>query len=210
MAAEESVFFVREATVAELGRIPRRGSTPLFEHSVSGHPNDNVHEPVLNFDQAKTCFVFISHRWLRAANGPAGHPDDTLNRKCKMILAALRSLKNGPSAVVPEGFEFALWIDYSCLDQDSPGVALKLVRTMVDIMQCCDLVLTPVVDENHTDWDFPRPLPPGGWLQAYQAEEWIKYLSRAWCRVEMMVRVFDVCARVLASRRTPFLSSWPC
>ena len=66
-AAEESesVFFARDDA--------RWGSNPSFEHPMSGHPNDNVHEAVQNFDPTKTCFAFISHRWLRAASGC---PDD--------------------------------------------------------------------------------------------------------------------------------------
>ena len=126
-AAEESdsVFFVRETTLAKLGRIPRRCSDPSFEN---GHPNDNVHEAVQNFDPTKTCFASFSYWWLRAASGC---PHDAQNRQCKLILAAARSLRRGPTVVVPEGFEFALWIDYGCLDQDCPGVASQLVSAKI-------------------------------------------------------------------------------
>ena len=63
-AAEESgsVFFVRETTLAKLRRIPRPGSNASFEHPMSRHPSDNVHEAVQYLDPTKTCFVFISCR----------------------------------------------------------------------------------------------------------------------------------------------------
>ena len=70
-----------------------------------------------SFETSSTCFVFISHRWLRSAAGPEAHPDDAQDHKCTLILAALQRLR-GVRSPVPADFEFALWIDFSCIDQD--------------------------------------------------------------------------------------------
>jgi hypothetical protein len=106
--------FVRESVLRRLNRIPRKGSDQSFRDPVTGLPNDNVHEPLERFDGSKTCFVFISHLWLRA-----GHPDTVDNQMCKLILSAFSGLRGPHSAPVPEDFEFAVWIDFSCLDQDT-------------------------------------------------------------------------------------------
>jgi hypothetical protein len=116
MAEKEArqTCFVRESELRRLNRIPRRGSDQSFRDPVTGLPNDNVHEPMERFDGSKTCFVFISHLWLRA-----GHPDTVDNQMCKLILSAFSGLRGPHSAPVPEDFEFAVWIDFSCLDQDT-------------------------------------------------------------------------------------------
>ena len=151
----------------------------------------------LRQSESKICYVFVSHRWLRPASGAAGLPDDEEDSKCWLILQALEKLR-GPRAPVPEDVDFALWIDWSCLDQDNPHVANELNTTMRSIMECCDLVLTPVVDPDYKNIRFKNPdynlgaheeeeLPEDGWLEGYRARAWVDYLDRAWCRVEMML-----------------------
>ena len=109
-------MFLPEAPLRELGRIPRRGSNADFVHPITGRPNDNIHLPFASFDASKTCFVFVSHRWIRPGMGAAGLPDDDSNSKFKLILAALDRLR-GPNAPVPENFQFAVWLDFGCIDQ---------------------------------------------------------------------------------------------
>jgi hypothetical protein len=77
------------------------------------------------------------------------------------------------------------------LDQDG-APADELEKNMQQIIRSCYLVVTPVVDETHADWDYVMDangeLPSdGGWLAAYQSASWLDYLSRGWCRVEMMI-----------------------
>ena len=45
------------------GSLPRFGSQPSFVHPVTGEPNANLCQPREEFDEARTFFVFISHRW---------------------------------------------------------------------------------------------------------------------------------------------------
>ena len=179
LAQLPNVYFVPEAALKRLKYLPRRGCNERFVHEVTGRGNDTVHQPIAFFEGKKVCFVFISHRWLRPGNGARGTPDDDDNSKCKLILAALEKLR-GPNAPVPEDVEFAIWLDYSCMDQDAaPGSELQELHSIV---AACDLMLTPIVDKDHTKWDFPTPLPPAGWLEAYKAPAWEEYWSRGWVR----------------------------
>ncbi len=111
--------FVRESVLRRLNRIPRRGSDQNFRDPVTGLLNDNVHEPLEKFDGTKTCFVFISHLWLRPVAGKAAHPHNVDHQMCKLILSTFSRLRGAHSAPVPEDFEFAVWIDFSCTDQDT-------------------------------------------------------------------------------------------
>ena len=111
--------FLTLADLIEYGMLPRFGSEEGFVHPVTGQPNANLCRPRESFDASKTIFIFVSHRWLRPSWDPpsAGHPDDAENRKYKLILAALEKLR-GKNAPIPEGMEVAIWIDFSCIDQD--------------------------------------------------------------------------------------------
>jgi hypothetical protein len=100
------IFFVREAKLKEIGRIPRRGSDSSFKHPVTGLTNENVCEAVEDFDSGHTCFVFVSHRLLRPEMGAAA-PDDAYNSKLKLILKVFEKLR-GANAPVPEHFDFAV------------------------------------------------------------------------------------------------------
>ena len=178
-SAMPNVYFVPEADLKDLKYLPRRGCNEDFVHKVTGRGNNTVHQPVAFFEGRKVCFVFISHRWLRPGNGARGTPDDDDNSKCKLILAALEELR-GPNAPVPEDVEFAIWLDYSCMDQDAaPGSELQELHSIV---AACDLMLTPIVDKDHTKWEAPTPLPVAGWLEAYKAPAWEEYWSRGWVR----------------------------
>ena len=95
-------------------------------HPVTGQKNANVALHYAAFDPEKTCFVFVSHRWLRAMMGDGGHPDDAEGVKRELVIMVLEKLR-GPRAEVPEDMEFALWVDNGCIDQDAadPGGELK-------------------------------------------------------------------------------------
>jgi hypothetical protein len=107
---------------------------------------------------------------------------------------------------VPEDYEFAVWIDFRCLGQDKVS-GEELNAAMVQIMQYCDLVLTPVVDADYTK--FSRPMVASlnatqqgrtsagyredisfgrfkrGQLDVFEEAGWQEYFKRAWCRIEM-------------------------
>jgi hypothetical protein len=197
--------FVRESELRRLNRIPRRGSDQGFLDPVTGLPNDNVHEPLEKFDGSKTCFVFISHLWLRPGAGPDAHPDNVDHQMCKLILSAFDRLRGPHSSPVPEDIEFAVYIDFSCLDQDT-AVTCTTLGTIECIVpgpvtlaiQQCDLFLIPVVDPDYLKWSRPmmvaaengqdssiNPLK-NGQLEAFEPAGWQDYLERAWCRWEMM------------------------
>ena len=137
--------FVPEAVIMESSVFPRGGTMPDFEHPVTGQPNVNVAKPYALFDHANTCFVFLSHRWLRPKHGAAGHPDDAMAHKLDLIKQALPVMR-GPQKEVPEDMEFAIWSDFACIDQDDGDPAAQLNTTMLMLMAHCDVVLIPVVD----------------------------------------------------------------
>ena len=114
--ADSISMFLPEAALRQCGHIPRRGCNPDFVHEITGLRNENICKKHKDFNASKTCFVFISHRWLRPGNGARGHPDDDSNSKFKVILKALDKLR-GPYAPVPEHFQFAVWLDFGCIDQ---------------------------------------------------------------------------------------------
>jgi hypothetical protein len=86
---------IQSQLLRRLNRFPRRGSDQIFRDPVTCLPNDNVHEPLEKFDGSKTCFVFISHLWLRPGADPvqggargagveaAAHPDNVDHQMCK-------------------------------------------------------------------------------------------------------------------------------
>jgi hypothetical protein len=129
----ELICFVPEATLHRLQRIPRRGSDADYTHALTGHPNDNVHQPLSSFDKDETCFVFISHRWLRPGDRLNGHPDNDEDDKCRLILQALSKLR-GEKSPVPAGVQFAVWIEYAAAS--AHNLTLTLTRPSGSSVHC--------------------------------------------------------------------------
>ncbi len=181
--------FVPIADLEAHGTFPRCGSDPTYVHAATGLGNANLQRPASSFDASCTCFVFVSHRWIRPGDRATGHPDDAEQSKFKVLLAGLRALCSGPASPVPRGFDVAVWIDFCCVDQDvSPGELL--CRQLDRLLRTCDLLITPVVDPEHASWHYPTcttTLDAGGWFVAYRAAAWQEYWERAWCRVEAML-----------------------
>ena len=77
--------------------------------------------------------------------------------------------------------------DYCCIDQD--GAPASELDNLGNLMEACDLMLTPVVDVDHQKWK--RPQDQGkvitNWFDEYLAPGWKEYWSRGWCRVEAML-----------------------
>ena len=138
--------------------------------------------PRKDFDENSTVFVFVSHRWARPAADGRGHPDDAENHKAGLIVGALEALKNGEC--VADAVDFAVWVDFCCVDQDGTP-ATELCDNMPALIASCDMMLTPVIDQEHEVWT--RPPTWTDVFQEYGAAAWHKYWTRAWCRVEAML-----------------------
>lgn len=81
--------------------------------------------------------------------------------------------------------EVYLWIDYSCINQNDP--ALELIH-LDKIITACDVLFTPIVDDDYDKWKFPRIV--NDWYTQYKAKSWNDgegaFLNRSWCRLEMI------------------------
>lgn len=105
----------------------------------------------------------------------------------------------GPHALVAPGFSVALWIDYSCVDQDK--CAMEELYHLNRIMEACDLMLTPVIDLSHASWNIK---PNEDLFTGYRAPAWQDYWKRSWCRVEaMFAAVTPVLDKARALRFNP-------
>ena len=127
---EDQVFFVRERTLRELRRLPRRGTDALYRHPVTGLPNENCIDPkkvgltiispsagrilpVPRFPNGeRNLRVHVSLRDLPRARGrfcvcrtagcAPGLPDDESDSKCDLVISALERLR-GPRAPSARG-----------------------------------------------------------------------------------------------------------
>ena len=92
------------------------------------------------------------------------HPDDEQRRKFHLIISAIESLRGGPRAQIPDGTDVALWIDWCCINQDRRAEndknVKREVRNVHNLIASCDLVLTIVVDPDHTAWRYPAVWAP--------------------------------------------------
>ena len=104
------------------------------------------------------------NRKQRAERAAKLHPDDEQRRKFHLIVSAIESLRGGPRAQIPDGTEVALWIDWCCINQDrraeSDKNVKREVRNLHKLIASCDLVLTIVVDPDHTAWSYPTVWEP--------------------------------------------------
>jgi len=145
-----------------------------------------VARPFSTFNRQQTLFIFVSHRWRNTGGGNAAdHPDEYEDHpKHKLIVEAckrLRSHQGEEGCPIPAHFEIALWIDFACVDQDgAPGD--DLANLVADVIQVCDMLITPVVDRNHESWSLPQSIKNA--ILEYKAAAWQDYWLRAWCRVE--------------------------
>ena len=164
------------------GVIPRRGHTEGFRHALTGQTNRNLCRPRSTFDQKITLSCFVSHRWL-SPGGRDGHPDDKDGSKFKLIVEAVEKLLRSKPMKVDD-CQVAIWIDFGCVDQDLENPAEEL-NELHEIIAQCDVVLTPVHDPEHAEWEYPEL----GWTdhyKQYQAKAFQVYWSRAWCAAEAM------------------------
>ena len=122
--------------------------------------------------------VFISHRWLRS---DSNLPDDDAGNKYKLIIEGLDKVKHN---LCPNVKTMYIWCDFSCIDQD--GNKMGELMLLDKIVQICDIMFTPIVDEV---WSSHTYNIGSGWLWTFPADWWcdkkIGYRNRGWCRLEM-------------------------
>ena len=179
------VRFVSLTKLKAHGRLPRFGSVQDFVHPVTSEPNANLCELRETFDPAKTCFVFISHRWDRPGVGSRGHPDNTDNHKCQLIVTGLERMRGTHNEVIPADMEVAVWVDFCCIDQD--GAPASELNNLGNLIHGCDLFFTPVIDPDHESWAAHGELIGTEIFDGYGAAGWKEYWGRGWCRVEAML-----------------------
>ena len=98
-----------------------------------------------------------------------------------------------------------LWFDYACLNQNVyPGKTTLLIiiypdycikyflfhsarelESLADIMQLCDCLFTPVVDEKKCDMDICLSGKYGDYFASQWSAEPEGYIHRSWCRLEL-------------------------
>lgn len=128
----------------------------------------------------KSLILFISHRWLRQS-----HPDRSTNDKYLLCIDGIEKVLH---QLAPGMEECYLWLDYACVNQDN-NPANEIKSVLMNIIQFCDCIFTPIVDDNHESWKYPdvwknrftEYLCPA-WNDTNSAD---CYLRRAWCRLEM-------------------------
>lgn len=139
-------------------------------------------------DWKDSFIVFISHCWLRGGPdcdewGGFPHPDNPRHEKFQFCIDAIHRLWQ---SLAPSMEECYVWMDFASLNQNAVNPGLELEH-LDSIMEVCDCVLTPVVDNNWEKWALHLR---GNLFQDYNAASWRKgplaYLNRAWCRMEML------------------------
>eukprot|EP01038_Epipyxis_sp_PR26KG_P013643 gene13643-18307_t len=121
-----------------------------------------------------TLFVFVSHRWLRSQDG---FPDDENNTKFELCCSGIQAIMDKYT----NGFnECYIWLDYCCVNQTNDP-ASELTNLDV-IIRYCDILFTPLVEYDH---NFQLPALVSNWYEDCPCTDWLLYLSRAWCRIEM-------------------------
>jgi hypothetical protein len=136
-------------------------------------------------ERSDSFVVFLSHNWLRGWYGASGwsgyaHPDDDGDEKFHLTIEAVERVKRN---MAPGMMKCYVWVDFCCINQD--GNPADELNNLPSIIQACDCILTPVVDKDHAyvpffEWK-------GSFLESYCAKSWSLYLTRAWCRLEMLL-----------------------
>lgn len=146
------------------------------------YPKDQDLCVTLNdIDRDNSLIVFISHAWLLGEDGQ-NWPDNATNEKFKLVVEAIRIIKQSYAPGMSEAF---IWLDYGCINQeDNPADELKQLD---EIVRNCDLIFTPIFDENPDSWIYPKSW--NNMYEEYRSPNWCDevygYVNRGWCRVEM-------------------------
>lgn len=156
--------------------------------------------PAEKVNRSISIIVFISHTWMRPTEYYDGydtqpHPDNSSGDKFRLCVEGIEKIMTN---LAPGFKECHLWIDYCCLDQDN-NPAEDLDR-LDNIMEFCDIIFTPIHDPDIRQEAAPDMRKS---LVEYEADGWHKgptaYLSRSWCRLEM---IFGAYVPVIESSET--------
>jgi len=167
----DDIVFINYDELTKLNQLPR-------------YPDYCVN--VNSIDRSKAMFIYVAHNWLRSSATQGwmtkNHPDNAKNDKFQLILKGIDKLK-----LLAPGFkEVYIWIDYSCINQ-TVDPALELIN-LDKIITACDVLFTPIVDDEYDKWTFPRIV--NDWYTQYKAKSWNDgegaFLNRSWCRIEML------------------------
>ena len=133
----------------------------------------------------ESLYIFMSHCWLRGWSGAPGwdgraHPDNSNHDKYELMVAAVEKIMSSLTTMS----QCYIWLDFGCIDQDAAACAeLSMLDRIVGV---CDLILTNVYDTQ--DWELSNSVY--NWFEEYKSPAWngndYAYLSRGWCRVEML------------------------
>jgi len=140
--------------------------------------------------------IYVSHHpYLREQQ----HPDNERHDQYSLLVQAVDAIWMG---LAIDASDCYVYIDYSCRRQAKQkeeeeedkvegkrkGVGVdveKQAEQIRQVIKACDVLLTPLVDEQHESWqrDASKELRRGG----YQGEAWRAYLSNAWSSTEMLL-----------------------
>jgi hypothetical protein len=207
-ALEPPVMLVPFDRFCRVGKIPRCPNECVSEWGSGGHGQEGLLVDSRVVDLSSAFVVMVSHSWLRvrppsceegsgSGSGSSSRPDNTENEKYHLCVEGINRLLNKCTVGVKPS-ECYLWIDYSCLNQDdNPCQALK---SFGRIFSMCHIMFTPVIDHNFDSWELETS--PDGPYADYQADGFqddeYGYLSRGWCRLEMMyAKSVPLTARVI-------------
>lgn len=164
------------------------------------YPEDfHLTADISTIDVSKSFMVFISHHWLQATsdtnndnnddnddNEHSGElleennihrPDSGFHEKFLLCVAGIQLLLNN---CAPKLKKCYVWLDYGCINQN--GNPSSRLKSLSAIMECCDCIFTPIVDNDET-WQLS--LTDAGLYEDYLAKSFSDYLERAWCRLEL-------------------------
>jgi len=180
-------------------------SYPRYPHKI------NLCTDLNSIDRSKSFIIYVSYRWFNNNNDDINPiVDEILDSKSskrkkkkkkkiskpkinnddsfKLLLKQIELLKKSQ---VKKGItECFVWIDYCCVNQDNE-ISLDY-KYMDKIIQACDCMITPIVDDEWFLWEFVPS--SSGYLIDYKAKAFIDgtnaYLNRGWCRIEMLYNAF--------------------
>ncbi|CAM9865926.1 unnamed protein product, partial [Ectocarpus sp. 8 AP-2014] len=138
-------------------------------------------------DRSRSFVVFVSHAWMRPHLSPSfAHPDTSSRggEKYRLIAEAGDRMR----AHLPPDVRVLLWIDYSCVDQDSIRRSKATMRGMREYMRRCDAILTVYpgdAADNREEFLPNRFFKSCAWAGSYKSLA--HYCTRGWCRLEMLL-----------------------
>jgi hypothetical protein len=191
-----NIRFIRFSTFKQFHRFPR-------------FPEDSSHTLSLSEmtleDYENHLIIFISHCWLRKNYKEAGwngraHPDNRFHSKHSLIVKGIEKILVEYTERLKDCY---LWIDFSCLSQEnrhlpsSPSLSpssssssssLQELKHFDQLIYLTDIIFTPLYDTDtslFSCWPEPLKLMEDPFTE-YPSTSWKEYLSRGWCRLEML------------------------